>query len=135
MNTQIANLPRLATVEKASEAFAEAGETPAAIRANIFKAADRFNSRGEKISGNGLAATGAIIRRGRKVLIDIDKYSAWLSGSANAAIATTSPLARDACKRRPEAQKRISSSNSRPESVAALKKRKRNSISHSNDVR
>lgn len=75
-------LPRLATVEKTAEAFANAGETPAAIRANIFKSADRHNSRGEKIKGNGLAAAGAIIRRGRKVLIDIDRYGAWLAGGA-----------------------------------------------------
>jgi len=75
-------LPRLATVEKTAEVFADAGETPAAIRANIFKAEDRLNSRGEKIKGNGLAAAGAIIRRGRKVLIDINRYGAWLAGEA-----------------------------------------------------
>ena len=73
-------LPRLATVDKTAEAFADAGETPAAIRANIFKSQDRFNSRGEKIHGNGLAATGAIIRRGRKILIDLDAYGRWLAG-------------------------------------------------------
>lgn len=85
MNTEqiaTAGLPRLATIEKAAEVFADAGETPAAIRANIFKSADRFNSRGEKIKGNGLAASGAIIRRGRKVLLDIDRYGAWLAGRA-----------------------------------------------------
>ena len=75
-------LPRLATVEKTAETFANAGETPAAIRANIFKAADRFNSRGEKINGNGLAAAGAIVRRGGKVLIDLHRYAAWLAGGA-----------------------------------------------------
>lgn len=77
-----AGLPRLATIENTAEVFASAGETPAAIRANIFKSADRFNSRGELITGNGLAAAGAIIRRGRKVLIDLDRYGAWLSGRA-----------------------------------------------------
>ena len=77
-----AGLPRLATIEKTAEVFANAGETPAAIRANIFKAADRFNSRGEKINGNGLAAAGAIVRRGRKVLLDLDRYGAWLAGRA-----------------------------------------------------
>ncbi len=73
-------IPRLATIERAAEIFEAAGETPAAIRARIFKAADRTNSRGEKIPGNGLAASGAIIRRGRKVLIDVDRYGAWLAG-------------------------------------------------------
>jgi len=84
-------LPRLATVQNAAEVFADAGETPSAIRANIFKADDRYNSRGEKIPGNGLAATGAIIRRGRKVLIDIDRYGAWLSGHKNSFHAANTP--------------------------------------------
>ncbi len=73
-------LPRLATVENTARTFAAAGQSPAAIRANIFKSQDRLNSRGEKIPGNGLAASGAIIRRGRKVLIDLDRYGAWLAG-------------------------------------------------------
>src|SRR5437870_506392 len=73
-------LPRLATVANAAIVFDEAGETQASIRANIFKAEDRINSRGEKIPGNGLAASGAIIRRGRKVLLDLDRYGAWLAG-------------------------------------------------------
>lgn len=73
-------LPRLATVENTAKVFVAAGQTPAAIRANIFKAEDRINSRGEKIPGNGLAASGAIVRRGRKILIDLDRYGAWLSG-------------------------------------------------------
>ena len=71
---------RLATVANTAKAFADAGQTPLAIRANIFKAEDRLNSRGEKIHGNGLAAAGAVIRRGRRVLIDLDRYGAWLAG-------------------------------------------------------
>lgn len=75
-------LRRLATVANAAKAFADAGQTPLAIRANIFKSDDRLNSRGEAIRGNGLAATGAVIRRGRRVLIDLDRYGAWLAGGA-----------------------------------------------------
>jgi hypothetical protein len=73
-------LPRLFTVKKAAEIFSGAGKSASAIWADVFKAADRFNSRGDKICGNGLAATGAVIRRGRKVLIDVDLYAAWLAG-------------------------------------------------------
>lgn len=73
-------LPKLATVALTAKVFATAGQTPSAIRANIFKSEDRKNSRGEKIAGNGLAAAGAVIRRGRKVLIDLDRYGAWLAG-------------------------------------------------------
>ena len=75
-------LPRLATVKNTAKAFCNAGETENAIRANVFKAEDRINSRGEKIPGNGLAASGAIIRRGGKILIDLDRYGAWLAGRA-----------------------------------------------------
>jgi len=72
-------LPRLSTVKNLPSQFPLASLTPAAIQGHIFKAKDRFDSRGRRIPGNGLAATGAIIRRGRKVLVDVDKYAAWLS--------------------------------------------------------
>lgn len=76
-----ATLPRLSTVNNLPSQFPLAKLTPAAIHGHIFKAQDRFDSKGRKIAGNGLAASGAIIRRGRKVLIDVDKYAAWLSGA------------------------------------------------------
>jgi len=74
------SLPKLATVKTLSSCFPLLGLTAAAIHGQIFKAQDRFDSKGRKIAGNGLAASGAIIRRGRKVLIDVEKYGAWLSG-------------------------------------------------------
>ena len=74
--------PWLVTVEVLSTVFADAGKTSPAIRADIFKAEDRLNSRGERIAGNGLAAHGAVIRRGRKVLIDVHRYGNWLAGRA-----------------------------------------------------
>ena len=72
---------KLATVKTLPTCFPLLGLTTAAINGHIFKAQDRFDSKGRKIPGNGLAATGAIIRRGRKVLIDVDRYGAWLAGS------------------------------------------------------
>lgn len=72
--------PWLATVPVLASVYADAGKTPGAIRMDIFKAGDRINSRGEKIEGNGLAAYGAIVRRGRKVLIDVHRYGNWLAG-------------------------------------------------------
>ena len=49
---------------------------------DVYKrqAQDRLNSRGDRIAGNGLAAHGAIVRRGRKVLIDVHRYGNWLAG-------------------------------------------------------
>lgn len=75
--------PTLATVNTLPSCFPLLGLTPAAIHGHIFKAQDRFDSKGRKIAGNGLAATGAIIRRGRKVLIDVDKYAGWLSSAVD----------------------------------------------------
>lgn len=81
----VSTLPKLSTVKNLPSQFPLANLTPAAIHGHIFKAQDRFDSKGRKIAGNGLAAYGAIIRRGRKVLIDVDRYSAWLSGTEGGA--------------------------------------------------
>jgi hypothetical protein len=51
--------------------------TEAALRNLIFRAETRHSSRGE-ISGNGLAEAGAIVRIGRKVLIDEDRFFDWV---------------------------------------------------------
>ncbi len=68
--------PVYLTVEQLSErnpAF-----TPPALRNLIFKAEPRQSSRGE-IPGNGLTEFGAIIRLGRRVLIDESKFLAWVA--------------------------------------------------------
>jgi len=52
--------------------------TRAALRNIIFKAEPRQSSRGE-IPGNGLGDTGAIIRLGRRVLMDEAKFLAWVA--------------------------------------------------------
>ena len=80
--TATVSIPKLATVKNLPSQFPLLGLTPAAIQGHIFKASDRFDSKGRKIAGNGLAQSGAIIRRGRKVLIDVDLYAKWLSGGA-----------------------------------------------------
>ncbi len=51
--------------------------TEAAIRNLVFKADSRHSTRGE-IPGNGLIEAGAIVRIGRKVLIDEDAFFAWV---------------------------------------------------------
>ena len=78
-------IPTLSTIQNLPSFFPAVGLTTLAIQAQVFKAEDRLNSRGDIIAGNGLAKTGAIIRRGHKVLIDVDKYAAWLSGGTDAA--------------------------------------------------
>jgi hypothetical protein len=68
--------PVYLTVEQFSErnpAF-----TAPALRNLIFKAEPRQSSRGE-VKGNGLAESGAIIRLGRRVLIDEAKFLTWVA--------------------------------------------------------
>lgn len=77
-------IPKLSTVKNLPTFFPAVDLTTAAIHGQIFKSQDRFDSKGRKIVGNGLAKTGAIIRRGRKVLIDVDKYAAWLASGVTA---------------------------------------------------
>jgi hypothetical protein len=73
--------PRYVTVEQCSArnpAF-----TVPALRNLIFKAESRPSSRGE-IPGNGLAESGAIIRLGRRVLLDEAKFLAWVAQAGSA---------------------------------------------------
>lgn len=74
----MAALPRLCAIEEIPNAFPHARLTPAAVRALVFRADDRRNSRGELLPGNGLGRAGAIVRIGRKVLIDLDRFTAWV---------------------------------------------------------
>jgi hypothetical protein len=81
---QMNTAPWLATVAVLASIYADAGKTSGAIRMDVFKADDRLNSRGETLKGNGLAEHGAIVRRGRKVLIDVHRYGNWLAGRSPA---------------------------------------------------
>ena len=53
--------------------------TQAALRNFVLNATDRQNSRGERIAGNGLAEAGAIVRVGRRVLIDEAAFFRWIA--------------------------------------------------------
>ena len=53
--------------------------TQAALRNLIFNSTDRHNSRGERIPGNRLAEAGAIVRIGRRVLIDERAFFQWIA--------------------------------------------------------
>lgn len=67
--TTVKKLPFIAGYEWISES---------ALRHLIFKATPRTSSKGEAIPTNGLVECGAIIRVGRKVLIDLDKFDEWV---------------------------------------------------------
>lgn len=69
------NKPNYMTVRQFSQknpAFSESS-----LRYMIFYAGERQNAKGES-KCNGLLEAGAIVRIGRKVLIDEDKFLAWV---------------------------------------------------------
>lgn len=67
-----------------------------ALRNLILNAEPRLTSRGEHIPGNGLAEAGAIIRLGRRVLIDEQAFFRWLAEqSRTARRAETRPAAQE----------------------------------------
>lgn len=72
---------RLATIKQAAEQYPF---TPAALRDMKFRAFDRTNSRGEVIKGNGTGEAGVWIQLGRKVLIDCDRFDAFLESHRGA---------------------------------------------------
>jgi hypothetical protein len=56
--------------------------TENSLRFHIFNAEPRINSQGDTVPGNGLAS--AIIRIGRKVLVDRDKFFEWIENQRSA---------------------------------------------------
>lgn len=58
--------------------------TASSLRNLIFNAGPRYSSRGE-VPGNGLLEYGAILRVGRKILIDERAFFAWVRGKTDAA--------------------------------------------------
>lgn len=70
--------PRLATVSELPSKSGYSWLTQAAMRHLIFKATPRKNSKGEAIPTNGLIECGAIIKLGRKVLVDLDRFDQWV---------------------------------------------------------
>ena len=67
---------RLATVREIPTLPGYEWATQSFLRHAIFNAEDRVGSGGAIVSGNGLSS--AIIRIGRKVLIDLDTFDAWV---------------------------------------------------------
>ena len=72
------DLPQRQTLYTVAQlAQAEPAFTTAALRNLIFKAEPRHSSKGE-IPGNGLLECGAIVRRGRKVMVHRERFLDWV---------------------------------------------------------
>ena len=78
--------PHSVTMAKAPERYVTI-EQCAAVRTSFTKAAlyslkfsanDRRNSRGDVIPGNGTGPAGVWIQVGRKILIDLEAFDAWI---------------------------------------------------------
>jgi hypothetical protein len=55
------------------------------LRNMILHAEDRQNSRGERVAGNRLLEAGAIVRIGRRVLIDEKNWYHWIANQQRTA--------------------------------------------------
>ena len=69
--------PRQTLFTVAQFAKAEPAFTAASLRNLIFKAEPRQSTKGD-IQGNGLIECGAIVRRGRKVMIHRERFLEWV---------------------------------------------------------
>lgn len=72
-------MPRYATPNALPKTAGYEWLTASALRHLIFKATPRKNSKGTPIPTNGLHECGAIIKIGRKVLIDLDRFDQWVN--------------------------------------------------------
>lgn len=79
---QTSRAKRVATINQAANLYP--AFSAAALRDLKFKANDRKNSRGEIIKGNGTGPAGVWIQLGRKVLLDCDRFDAWLDSHRGA---------------------------------------------------
>jgi hypothetical protein len=70
--------PRLVSVKKLCQMPEYEWLSVAAMRHIIFQSESRFASNGEIIKGNGLKESGALIRFGRKILIDLNRFDKWI---------------------------------------------------------
>lgn len=80
---------RFVTIKQA--ALIRTAFTEAALRDIRFKAFDRENSRGEVIKGNGSGEFGCWLQLGGKVLLDLDRFDAWLQSHKAAATSRGCP--------------------------------------------
>jgi hypothetical protein len=73
------NAPReLLTVRQFAKRFP--AWTEAALRNLILNSTDRLNSRGQRVPGNGLRESGAVLNVGRRVLIDVQAFfGPWIA--------------------------------------------------------
>jgi hypothetical protein len=71
--------PRLVTVSALPSIPGYEWLSVSALRHLLFRASKRFDSKGERVPDNGLEEAGAILRIGRKILIDLDRFDAWLA--------------------------------------------------------
>ena len=53
----------------------------AALRYHVHRAYARTTKHGEFLPANGLGEAGAVVRIGRRVLLDVDKFYAWVASN------------------------------------------------------
>ena len=69
---------RIASVKQLPETPGYEWLTVSALRHLIFNSQPRVDSKSRPVPTSGMQEAGAIIRLGRKLLIDLDRFDAWL---------------------------------------------------------
>lgn len=86
---KLAPVPQARTLFTVNE-FVELPEfnylTTGAARHLLYNSKPRYSASGEVIPGNGLVEAGAIVRIGRKILIDATKFREWVSAQRETAV-------------------------------------------------
>ena len=77
------NFPSLQTVKAFCERHSAFSE--GSMRSLIFKSQDSYAANGQIIAGNGLQQAGAIVRVGRRVLIDEQAFFRWIDSQSRSA--------------------------------------------------
>ena len=80
MSVGLEKFPSLLTVKAFCERHSAFSE--GSLRALIFKSQDSHAANGQIIAGNGLQQAGAIVRVGRRVLIDELAFFRWIDSQS-----------------------------------------------------
>ncbi|QQG36703.1 MAG: hypothetical protein HYS17_02710 [Micavibrio aeruginosavorus] len=70
---------RLMTIKNVVQQPEYSWLTEAVLRRLIFNSKPQYSASGKVVAGNGLAEYGAIIRIGKKILIDLDAFDQWIA--------------------------------------------------------
>jgi hypothetical protein len=74
------HLPKLVTIKQLAKISFPAGAfTESKLRSLLASSQPRLRSRGGTIPGNGLLEAKAVLKIGRRVYFDVDRFGEWIA--------------------------------------------------------